>query len=68
MSDREYRIEYTIVVSDDEWESQREIGFGSSGGWRDVDSAVYAVSSEVQNRLWETEGDMPEPEEVDADA
>lgn len=65
MAEREYRIEYTIVASDDEWESQREIGFGSSGGWHDVDSAVYAIGSDVQNRSWETEGDMPDPEDVD---
>jgi hypothetical protein len=65
MSEREYRIEYTIVASDDEWESQHEIGFGSSGGWHDVDSAAYAVGSDIQNRSWETEADMPDPRDVD---
>ena len=33
----------------------------------DVDAALYAIQSDVQNRSWETEGDMPDPSEVDTD-
>ena len=60
----EYRIEYQIQRSVDDSEFE-EIGFGSSGGWGDVDQAVHIVSSAVQNRQWETDPGQPEPEEVD---
>lgn len=70
MAEYEYRIEYTIQrgeVSETGFaESFEEIGFGSSGGWQDVDAALYAASSDIQNRSWETEPGMPDPEEVDA--
>lgn len=65
MSD--YRIEYTILRADDDSDDFEEIGFGSSGTWSDVDAALYAIQSDVQNRSWETEGDMPDPSEVDTD-
>lgn len=68
MSEKSYRIEYSIQVSTDDEQTFTEVGFGSSGSWNAVNAALYAVSSDVQNRMWETEGDMPEPEEVDADA
>ena len=60
----EYRIEYTITrapTDSDEWE---EIGFGSSSSWSDVDSALYAIQSDIQNRSWETEPGMPDPNET----
>lgn len=64
MSGREYRIEYTIQATNagDDW---ADIGFGSSGTWDDVDSALYAVQSYVQNRIWEVEPGMPDPRDVD---
>lgn len=64
MTGREYRIEYTIQATDDggDW---ADIGFGSSGSWSDIDAALYAVQSEVQNRHWETEPGMPDPGDVD---
>lgn len=65
MSD--YRIEYTILRADDDSDDFEEIGFGASGTWSDVDAALYAIQSDVQNRSWETEGDMPDPSEVDTD-
>ena len=70
MAEYEYRIEYVIQRGEvsrtgfaDEFE---EIGFGSSGGWVDVDAALHAATSDIQNRSWETEPGMPDPEEVDA--
>lgn len=69
--DYEYRIEYTIQrgkVSEDTGfaDEFEDIGFGSSGGWQDVDAALHAAGSDIQNRSWETEPGMPGPEEVDA--
>ena len=61
----EYRIEYVIQRSDD-GDEFHEIGFGSSGTWGNVDAALYAVQSDVQNRQWETEPGMPDPDEMDA--
>lgn len=65
-NDVEYRIEYQIQRSIDGSEFD-EIGFGSSGGWSDVDQAAHMVSSAVQSREWETAPGQPEPEEVDND-
>lgn len=42
-----------------------EIGFGAAIAARSVDAAAYEVESIVQNRIWETSGDMPDPDEVD---
>lgn len=65
MSNPSYRIEFTIQRAD-EWGAEFvDIGFGSSGDAADVDSAVYGVTSLVQNRIWETEPGMPDPSEVD---
>ena len=63
----EFRIEYSIKRSED-GEDFTEIGFGSSGAWGDVDSAVHAVTSYIQNRQWETGPGMPDPDEVDAES
>ncbi len=57
----EYRIEFSIQRRADGAEDFVEIGFGSSGAWSDVDQAAFDVESIVQNREWETSGDMPEP-------
>jgi hypothetical protein len=62
----EFRIEYTIQRSDDDSGEFYDIGFGSSGGWSDIDAALYAVDSDVQNRMWETEGDMPDPHDAES--
>lgn len=71
ITEYEYRIEYIIqrsVVGDDDiaddWE---EIGFGSSAAWMDIDGATHALSSDLQNGSWETEGGHPDPDEVIAD-
>ncbi|HEX3778605.1 MAG TPA: hypothetical protein VHX38_02980 [Pseudonocardiaceae bacterium] len=64
MSEREYRIEYTIQANDDKgW---TEIGFGSSGAWDSVDESLYAIESYIQNRQWDTEPGMPDPKELEA--
>ncbi|WP_194165016.1 hypothetical protein [Pseudactinotalea sp. HY160] len=61
----EYRIEYAIqrrLPGEDDF---TEVGFGSSGAWGGVDEALYAAGSDVQNRLWETEPGMPDPDELE---
>lgn len=63
----EFRIEYTIQRSDEDGGEFQDIGFGSSGGWNSIDAALYAVESAVQNREWETERDMPDPHDAEAD-
>lgn len=65
----EYRIEYTIqrTVGDPGDQDFEEVGFGSSGGWSDLDQAAHMVTSAVQNGDWETEQGMPDPDEVLAD-
>ena len=67
MDEAEYRIEYTIQRRRPGDEDFTDIGFGSSGGWADVDAALYAMSSDVDNRQWETKAGMPDPREVDAE-
>lgn len=62
----EFRIEYSIQRADDEGGEFYEIGFGSSATWSDIDSALHAMGSDIQNRLWETEGTMPDPHEVES--
>jgi len=60
-----YRIEYVIQRADDDSDEFVEIGFGSSATWSDVDAALYAIDSDIQNRAWETESGQPDPSEVD---
>ena len=62
----EYRITFSIERRGDNDDDFTEVGFGSSGGCGDVNAAAYEVESIIQNRQWETSGNMPEPEEVDA--
>lgn len=62
----EFRIEYTIQRADEEGGEFRDVGFGSSGAWDRIDAALYAVESDVQNRSWETEGDMPDPADAES--
>lgn len=63
----EYRIEYSIQKQNSDDEDFTEIGFGSSGSWNDVDSALHAATSDIQNRNWETTPNMPYASEVDKD-
>ena len=62
----EYRIEYTIQRMDEEVGEAdfTDVGFGSSGGWSNVDSALHALASDVGNANWETEKGMPDPDEI----
>jgi hypothetical protein len=56
-----YRIEYSIQRADS-WDDEFvEIGFGSSGSARDLNTCAYAIESDVTNGQWETSGDMPDP-------
>jgi len=61
----EYRIEFSIQRMTAEDDDFVEIGFGSSGGWSSLDQADHMASSAIQNRAWEIEPGMPDPEEVD---
>lgn len=64
MSKFEFRIEYTIQRSDD-GEEYTDIGFGSSGAWRNIDAALHAADTDIQRRSWETTAGMPEPEDAE---
>lgn len=60
-----YRIEYSIQrTSDEDEEDFVEIGFGSSSSHGNLADALYAIESDVSNGLWETSGDMPDPDDV----
>lgn len=61
----EFRITYTIERRAGDGGDFTEIGFGSSSAAGSVDSAAYDVQAQIENRVWETTGDMPEPEQVD---
>lgn len=61
----EFRIEYTITrrrAGQDE--DFTEIGFGTSGTWSSLEQCAHMLTSDVQNKQWETTGGMPDPEEV----
>jgi hypothetical protein len=60
----DYRIEFSIQGRGPDDEDFTEIGFGSSGTWRDIDQAAHIVESMVAHREWETGADMPDPSEV----
>jgi len=59
-----YRIDYTITRCVDGSDDEAEIGFGSSGEWNHVGAALYAIESDIQNRMWETTTGMPDPEDA----
>ena len=60
----EYRIEFSIQRRQAGEDDFTEIGFGSSGAWRDLDACTHSLDSGVSNGEWETEGDMPNPADV----
>lgn len=64
MTEPEYRIDYTLLRRRDGEDDFTEIGFGASSAAGSVDSAAYDVESQIENRLWETQGDMPDPDEA----
>lgn len=59
-----YRIEFSIKRRQDGEDDFTEVGFGSSFDAELIDSALYDVQSIVQNRQWETSGDMPDPDSL----
>lgn len=63
----DYRIRFTIERRTEDEEDFTDIGFGSSGGARNVADALYEVDSIIQNWQWETEAGMPDPLDVRAD-
>jgi hypothetical protein len=65
----EYRIDYSIQRREDGDDDFTEVGFGSTCAVSTVNGAVYEVESSVQNRMWETSPEMPDPSSLeDADA
>lgn len=58
----QFRIDYVITRRQDGDDDFTEIGFGSSGAWNDINQCAYTVESAVQNRGWEIEPGMPDPE------
>jgi hypothetical protein len=64
VSGTEYRIEYAIQRKRPEDSDFVEIGFGSSGGWGDLDSCTHIIGSEVQHGSWATVRGMPDPDNV----
>lgn len=63
-----FRIEYSIQRSiDDDEQEFEEIGFGSSGAWDDLEAAAHMVGTDIDNRQWETQPGMPDPETVTGD-
>jgi len=63
----EYRIEFTIQRRKPGEEDFTDIGFGSSGGWHDIDGAENITGAMIQNFEWETQPGMPDPESIRAD-
>lgn len=59
-----YRIEYQIQRREEGDEDFTEIGFGSSGGWVDLEACTHALDSAVTNGEWETEAGQPDPDDV----
>jgi hypothetical protein len=62
-----YRVEFSIQRMRPGDDDYVEIGFGSSGGWADIDMAAHMIESDVSMGTWETSGDMPDPEDVLSD-
>jgi len=62
-----YRIEFSIQRAEDDGGDYEEIGFGTSFSHAIIDAALYDVDSIIQNDMWETSGDMPEPQGVRAE-
>lgn len=60
----EYRIEFSIQRRQDDEDDFTEIGFGSSGSWSDLAACTHSIDSGVTNGEWETDGDMPDPDDV----
>lgn len=63
----EYRIEFSVQRRLPGNADFTEVGFGSSGAWDTVDQASHMAASGIENREWEIEPGMPDPEEVEAD-
>ena len=67
MSALEYEITYTIRRYRDGSDEPEEIGFGASAQWTTIGAALHAMSSDIDNYLWETEPGMPGPDEIKAE-
>lgn len=63
----DYEVIYTLRRRLPGEEDFSDIGFGTSGMWSSPDECAHMVTSDIQNNAWETEGDMPSPEQIQAD-
>lgn len=61
----EFRIEYTIQRKTAADEDFVDVGFGSSGAWGTLAAAEHILGSYIQNRQWETEPGMPDPDALE---
>jgi hypothetical protein len=67
VADGDFRITFAIerrLPGEDDF---TEVGFGTSGTSSTIDHAAHLLNSALQNREWETEEGMPDPEEVDGE-
>lgn len=60
----EYDIIWTIRRRQPGEEDFSDIGFGASSAWETPEQCGHTVLSDIQNYMWETEGDMPDPHEI----
>jgi len=60
----DFRITFSIQRQRPQDDDFVEVGFGSSGCWDDVDSALHDLESIIQRGEWETEPGQPAPDEL----
>lgn len=60
----EYEIVWTLRRRRPEDVDFIDIGFGATSGWTTPDQCGHIALSDIQNYGWETEGDMPDPQEI----
>lgn len=50
---KQHRADNTITESEDGFETETEVGFGSSGTWDSIEQCGHLVLSDLQNGTWE---------------
>ena len=58
----EYRVTFSVQSRPDDSADFEEIGFGSSFDNSSFDACAYDVETLLSRRVWETTGDMPDPQ------
>lgn len=55
-----YRINFSIEERRDGIDADyREVGFGGTSAWGEINEAAYEMESMIANGLWETTGSAP---------